>query len=582
MTKFLLYLHELQQQQLPLKNVYGLELLLVMLATVVACLAPRFGRRTCARIEKPMRRIAARPATAILIVAAVPVAIRLLLLPLMPVPQPAIHDEFSHLLAADTFALGRLVNPSPHCWEHFESFHITVMPVYISMEPPLKGMVLAAGQVLFHSPWVGVLIEVALMSASCTWMLYGWTRPYWAFTGGLLLALRFGVFSYWGNSYWGGALAAAGGGLVLGALPRLRRKPSVANSFLLGVGSVILAGTRPFEGLILCLAAAGIFMVALIRRQLRLAFVASQIVVPVLLAVIPWLGWNLYYNQRTTGNPLKMAHEENRARYAVAPYWIWQPLRPVPYYNHQVMREFYIKYEADYVRGKLANSQRLLRRQIAAKFRDFIYFFFTPALLLSTMVLFCVTPFRMLWTPAALLGASFVGWFASTSSLLPHYAAPVTSVVIALSVMGLRRIRIWRRDRRGTGRSLSRWLMASTIFMCMIKVCTLCWPQLLPAPTEERWVTWADTVGGNGFRRAAMLKELSTSSSLVFVRYSADHYIHDEWVYNEANIPKAAIILARDMGPEANRCVIEAYAGRTLWLLQPDLTPPQYSLYTER
>jgi hypothetical protein len=148
----------------------------------------------------------------------VTILLRVALLLVLPIPDVAGHDEFSFLLQADTFAHGRLTNPTHPMWQHFESIHILQRPTCQSMYPPMQGVILAAGQ-LAGNPWFGMLLASGLMCGALTWMLYGYLPPEWALLGGILGVWRFGVFSYWTNGYWGGAAAALGGALLLGVLP---------------------------------------------------------------------------------------------------------------------------------------------------------------------------------------------------------------------------------------------------------------------------------------------------------------------------------------------------------------------------
>jgi hypothetical protein len=81
-------------------------------------------------------------------------------------------------------------------------------------------------------------------------------------------------------------------------------------------------------------------------------------------------------------------------------------------------------------------------------------------------------------------------------------------------------------------------------------------------------------------RRTLVKNELAQSPGrkLVFVRYWPGHIFQDEWVYNEADIDRAAIVWARDLGPEDEQ-LRQYFPDRTAWLLEPDAHPPKLSAY---
>ena len=232
---------------------------------VLAVLWPLAANSVFGKIERLGASVARRKNLAIASIALAAILLRLSLLWISPVPVPGYHDEFSYLLAGDTFAHGRLTNPPHPMSVYLDTFQINQHPTYMSKYPPAQGLALALGQRLGH-PWIGVLLSMAAMIGAIVWALQGWLPPQWALLGGILALLRLGLFGYWINSYWGGALAALGGALVIGALPRIVRFARPRDAAILALGEVILAMSRPLEGLIFSIPVLAVLLIWILRK----------------------------------------------------------------------------------------------------------------------------------------------------------------------------------------------------------------------------------------------------------------------------------------------------------------------------
>jgi hypothetical protein len=554
-----------------------LEAGMTMIATGLAFLLPRLGSGFFRQIERAFLPLARNQGLAVAVTGFIGLALRLAILPMMPVPKPFLPDDFSFLLSADTFAHGRLVNPTPALWVHFETMHESMTPTYASMYFPGQGLLLAAGQVLTGTPWFALLAATALMSAAICWMLQAWLPPGWALLGGLLSVLHLGLFSYWINTYTGAAqLAAIGGALVLGAYPRIVRHARYRDCVFLGLGAVLLAYTRPYEGVLLCLpilAALGFWAVRRNNPQ-RPPWpgLLRRAAIPVLLvgAAAAWLA---YYDAKAFGNPLTLPYSVNRAQYAVAPYYVWQQPRPDPGYRHKVLRDFY--YDNEMPMYRLLHNPATFVPFTAVKFGLCLLFFtgfaLLPPLAMARRVALDRRT-RMLAIGVLVLAAGMV----IEIYMIPHYLAPFTSAFYALGLQATRHLRLWSWDGKPVGLGWVRMLIAVCVLMGGVRLFAA--PLHLEAISLSNggwnfnWYGPPPTFGDERSRIESHLEQLP-GRHLAIVRYSARHELLNEWVYNSADMENAKVLWAREMSSPENKELIGYYKDRTVWLVEPDEHP---------
>jgi hypothetical protein len=492
-------------------------------------------------------------AAAVLLVCLFELFARSALIPLLPT-IPSVPDEFSYLLIADTFASGRLANPTHPMWVHFETLFVNQRPTYSSVYPTMQGVFLAAGKLLAGNAWIGVWFSVILLCGAICWMLLAWMPPRWAIFGGLLAVIQFGTFSYWINSCWGGAPAALGGALVFGAFGRLSKGPSVRNALILGLGIFALANSRPYESLFMEIP----LLAAMVSRARKgnLREWLYRVGLPLVVALIVGGAATAFYFWRVTGSPWTDPYIPYMKEYAASPIFIWQRVPTPPTYRHELLRDAHLAFRID---AQAYGSAVGIARETFFKIGRTLSFYLGAVFFLPIIMLPWILRDRrvriLVWAVAAL----FIGMFVLVP-FQPHYAAPIASAFLAVTVYSIRRLWVLKRY----GNPIGRILVPGCLIACLaVQVLTY-------TPPRPRLVYKPKI-------QASL--EAQPGKHLVFVRYGNPHFLADEWVYNAADIDKSRVVWARDMGLKGNAELLTYYADRVAWLLEADASPPHLLAY---
>jgi hypothetical protein len=563
---------------------------LCVLALVLAFTVPNLGSRWFEAIERSFGKLAKRRGLSVLVVGLTALALRAALLPILPIPQPGIQDEFCYLLLSDTFAHGRLTNPTHPMWVHFESPFILWHPTYTAKYWPAQGLIMALGQVGTGQPFWGVWLSVGLMCAAITWMLQAWVGEGWALLGGFLTIIRFGTFNYWANSYWGGAVAATGGALVLGALPRIKQDRRVRDALLMGLGFAILGNSRPYEGLFFGMPVAVAMLLWLWRmKRADLIQALKRVMVPLLTVLALTLVAMGYYFWRTTGSPWSPPYFVYERTFNPVPYFPWLRVRKMPTALSPELRLYFQHFEnTAYNSTETAEG---LVKNLLVKFVLVWAFYLGPVLTLPLVLLPTVMPVGYSWKDISSSTRFLVtvGGAVILANLLligyePHYSAPTTCVIVALVVIAMRRLRSLQRQGQRTGNFVVRAVPSACLILLALRVVTGHAATFAQSHGSGKSVpTWCWQSPSNPVRTAVFESiRKYFKGQLVIVHYNLDDYATGyEWVYNGADIDSQKVIWAHDMGPAENEELIRYYKDRRVWLLYADDQPPKLVPYSE-
>jgi len=260
------------------------------------------------------------------------------------------------------------------------------------------------------------------------------------------------------------------------------------------------------------------------------------------------------YNHSLTGHALLFPETLNVRTYHTAPMFLFQAAKPPLQYHNQQFEEFYNGWE----REEYDHTSESVKCLTWLKTVRFFSAFGWWGILLAAPGFYYVlrnARLRLPWIMLALVavGAYIVVWSNA------HYASPATCIVVLLYLQSLRYVRQMRGKRWRAGAILAR----TSVLLLLADTAT--------AVVRKQCDTFYWTCQGDVSRLVIQRKlEALPGKHLVMVRYGDDHNIHDDWVFNRADIDSQRIVWAREIDEQQDAKLFDYFHDRKVWLVTPD------------
>jgi hypothetical protein len=295
-----------------------------------------------------------------------------------------------------------------------------------------------------------------------------------------------------------------------------------------------------------------------IGRNRLSAAACFRVAVPALAILAIAAAGMAYNNYRVTGSAFTLPYQLHERQYTVTSVFAWSKPHAEPVYHHAVLRKYWAEWFVKAVKSVQHDPLGSFFARLSALY-DF-FFGYWPLLILPL-----IWPYRLKnrgeRLALVLLVVSLLAIVAPLAGVMPHYVACIAGLIYLRFLQTLTRLWAWRPAGRPIGFAIA--TACVTLFLVQFAANIFA-------------LRRGEEVPRLAIRRDAVIRTLDQKPGpkLVLVRYSPDHYIHEEWVDNLADIDAQPIVWAREMGAEQDRPLIEYFRGRQVWLLEADQSPP--------